>query len=48
MKLITASIVGGVNEKNSVVNKCRIDNWTAERAIIASNALDSKLSSFSQ
>ena len=33
-------IVGGVSEQNSFVNKCLCaDAWTAERAIIASNAL---------
>ena len=35
MTLIVASIVKGLNEQNSDVNKCRVDDWTAEKAIIA-------------
>ena len=37
MSWIDASIVGGVNEQNSIVNRVRAADWTAERAIIASN-----------
>ena len=36
--MIVSSIVGGVNEQNSIVNKCA-DDWLAERVIIASNVL---------
>ena len=32
---------GGVNEQNIIVNIVREDNWTAERAIIASNGAPS-------
>ena len=35
MSLIVSSVVGGVNEQNSIVNKFP---WTAERAIIASTS----------
>ena len=37
MNLIVPSIVKGGNEQNSIVSSC--DDWTAERAIIASNEL---------
>ena len=40
MNLIVSKIVEGVNEQNSIVNKC-VHDWTAERAIIASNVLTS-------
>ena len=30
-------IVGGVCEQNSIMKNVRVDDWTAERAIIASN-----------
>ena len=36
MRLTVLSIVLDVNEQNSIVNVCA-SNWTAERAIIASN-----------
>ena len=39
MRLIVSSIVGGVYEQNSIVKKICADDWTAERAIIASNVL---------
>ena len=31
----------GVYEKNRIVNSVRVDDWTAELAITASNAVDS-------
>ena len=38
MSLIVSSILGGVNEQNSIVNKCIwTDDWTAELSTIASN-----------
>ena len=37
MSLILSSIVGGVNEKNGIVNSVQANDWTAKRAIIASN-----------
>ena len=40
MKWLVLSIVGGLYEQNSVVKNVRVDDWTVELAIIASNALD--------
>ena len=37
MNLTVSSLVGGVNYQNSIVNKFRGDDWTDERATIASN-----------
>ena len=37
MNLIVSSIVGGVNEHNSIVNSVGVDDLTADRAIIASD-----------
>ena len=37
MSLIVSSIVGGVNEQNSIVNTMCVDNWTAKLSAIASN-----------
>ena len=42
-ELYVSSNVGGVNEQDSIVNKCAND-WTAERAIIASNVHNEHLS----
>ena len=44
MNLTVSSIVGGVNEHNSIVNKCCAHDWIAERAIIASKSLHSRKS----
>ena len=30
-------VVGGVNRQNSILIRVRADDWTTERAIIASN-----------
>ena len=38
MSFIVSSIVGGVNEQNSILNTVCADDWTAESAIKASNA----------
>ena len=35
MNLIVSNIVVGGNEQNSIVNSVRVDNWIAERVIIA-------------
>ena len=35
MSLLASSIVGGVKEQNSIVDKCLCRWWTAKRAIIA-------------
>ena len=32
-------IVGGVYEQNSIMEKVRVDDWTAELALIASNVV---------
>ena len=37
MNLIVSSIVGGVNEHNSIVNSVGVDDWTTEGETIASN-----------
>ena len=39
MNLIVSGIVGGINEQNNIVNNVCADDWTAERAIIASNGV---------
>ena len=39
MRWLVLCIVGGVNEQNSIVKNVHVDDWTAERAIIASSAL---------
>ena len=39
MCFIVSGIVGGVDEQNSILNNVCADDWTAERAIIASNNL---------
>ena len=39
MSLIVSSIVEGFNEQTSIVKKGCADDWTVERAIIASNWL---------
>ena len=41
--LVVSYIVGGVNEQNSNVNSFRVDDWTTERAIIASNVTKIKM-----
>ena len=41
--LVVSYIVGGVNEQNSNVNSLRVDDWTTERAIIASNVTKIKM-----
>ena len=38
MSFIVSNIVGGVIEQNSIMNKC-LDNWAAEKVIIASNEI---------
>ena len=38
MSLIVSNIVGGVNEQNSIVNKCT-DDYTIEMSTIASNVI---------
>ena len=40
MSLILLCIVGDVSEQNSMMNSVQADDWTAERAIIASNGLN--------
>ena len=35
MNFIASNIIVGGNEQNSIVNSVRVDNWIAERAIIA-------------
>ena len=42
MSSIVSSIVGGVNEQNSIVNTVCVDNWTAELSTIASNVTDAQ------
>ena len=37
LNLIVSSIVGGVNEQNSIVYKCCADDWTVEISTITSN-----------
>ena len=37
MSLFVLSIVGDVNEQNSIVKNVRTDDWAAELAIITSN-----------
>ena len=37
MNLTVSSIIGGVNEHNSIVNNVCAHDWTADRPIIASN-----------
>ena len=37
MRWLVLYIVGGVNGQNSIVEDVRVDDWTAEGAIIASN-----------
>ena len=37
MSLIVSSIVGGINEQNSIVKNVCADDWTAKCAIIASD-----------
>ena len=37
MSLIVSSIVGGINEQNSIVKNVCVDDWTAELAIIVSD-----------
>ena len=39
MEWLALCTVGGSNEQNSIVKKVRVDDWTAERAIIASNEI---------
>ena len=34
LHLVLSSIVGGVNEQNSIVKNVRTDNWKAELSII--------------
>ena len=36
MSFIVSSIVGGVNEQNSILSTVCVDDWTAESAIKAS------------
>ena len=37
MRLLVLYIVGGVYEQNNIVKNVNVDDWTAERAIVASN-----------
>ena len=37
MSLIVSSIVGGINEQNSIVKNVCADDWTAKLAITASD-----------
>ena len=46
MRLFASSIVGGVNEHNSIVNSACADDGTAELAIIASKELHLKIYAF--
>ena len=39
MIIVVPSIVGSVYEKNSIVNSVRVDDWTAEWAVIPSNGI---------
>ena len=39
MNLIVSSVDEGVSKHNSIVNSVGVDDWTAERAIIASNVI---------
>ena len=39
MNLILSSIVGGVNEQNSIVNSVRAADWTAKWVIFAGNEI---------
>ena len=41
MRWLVVCIVGGDCEQTSIVKNVRVDDWTAERAIIAGNATDS-------
>ena len=46
MSLFVSNIVEGSNEQNNIVNKFSTYDWTAERAIIASNTLCPRDSEF--
>ena len=37
MSLFVSSIIGNVNEQNIIAKNVRLDDWTPELAIIASN-----------
>ena len=37
MRLLVLYIVGGVYVQNNIVKNVNVDDWTAERAIVASN-----------
>ena len=38
MRWLVLCIVGGICEPNSIVQNVRVDDWTAELVVIASNA----------
>ena len=46
MNLIVWDIVGGVNEKNSIVNTVRSDNWSTESVIKATNVISVPIAKF--
>ena len=37
MRLLVLYIVGGVYEQNNIMKNVNVDDWTAERAIVAIN-----------
>ena len=41
MRWLVLCVVQGFYEQNSIVKKIRVDDWTAELAIIAGNPIDS-------